>query len=81
MLLIIPTIESRLIGLVYVLVFGAGSIAGMSLMTFLVGLPFHLSATRFSQLFRCLQALAGLIGVVLGLSIIYEMGFAHPLNG
>lgn len=81
MLLVIPTIESRTIGLIYVLIFGIGSIAGMSIMTFLVGLPFHLTALRFNRFNRLMQGIAGLAGIFLGLWIIYEKGFIEGLLG
>lgn len=76
MLLVIPTIESRVLGLVYVLIFGVGSIGGMMLMSFLVGLPFHFTALRFNRFNYALQACAGLVSVLLGLSIIYEKAFS-----
>lgn len=76
MLLVIPTIGSRLVGLIYVLVFGIGSIGGMMLMSFLVGLPFHFTALRFNRFNYILQAGAGLVSVMLGLSIIYEKAFS-----
>jgi ABC-type nickel/cobalt efflux system permease component RcnA len=76
MLLVIPTIGSRAIGLLYVLIFGIGSIGGMMLMSFLVGLPFHFTALRFNRFNYALQAGAGLVSVVLGLSIIYEKAFS-----
>jgi high-affinity nickel permease len=76
MLLIIPTIGSRTVGLLYVLIFGVGSIAGMALMTLLVGLPFHLTAMRFARFNHVLQGTAGLAGIILGLWIVYENGFA-----
>ncbi len=79
MLLVIPTIESRTVGLLYIVVFGVGSIAGMSIMTFLVGLPFHFTALRFNRFNRILQAVAGLAGIVIGLSIIYEKGVSEGL--
>jgi sulfite exporter TauE/SafE len=72
MLLIIPTIESRAIGLLYIAIFGAGSIGGMMLMSLLIGLPFHLTAARFARYNKLLQAAAGLISVGLGLTIAYQ---------
>lgn len=75
MLLVIPTIGSRTIGLVYVVVFGVGSIGGMMLMSFLVGLPFHFTAVRFNRFNSVLQAGSGLVSVLLGLWIVYEKGF------
>lgn len=76
MLLVIPTIDSKLIGMLYVTIFGIGSIGGMMLMSFLVGLPFHLTASKFNVLNRILQAGAGCVSVILGLWIVYEKGFS-----
>lgn len=75
MLLVLQTIESRSVGLLYILIFGVGSIGGMMLMSFLVGLPFHLTASRFNRFNNLLQAVAGLVSVVFGLMIVYEKGF------
>ncbi len=79
MLLIIPTIESRPLGLLYIVIFGVGSIGGMMLMSFLVGLPFHLTALKFNRFNLVLQFIAGLVSVGLGLFIIYEKGFVEGL--
>lgn len=75
MLLVIPTIGSKAVGLLYIVVFGAGSIGGMMLMSFLVGLPFTLTAKRFNRFNGLLQGAAGLASIVLGLFIVYEKGF------
>ena len=76
MLLVIPTIGSRTVGLIYILLFGVGSIVGMALMTLIVGLPFQLTALRFSHFNQLLQGAAGLAGTVLGMWIVFERGFA-----
>lgn len=76
MLVMIPTIPSKTAGLVYIVVFGLGSIGGMMLMSLLVGLPFHYTALKFGKLNNVLQAVAGAVSVGLGLYIIYERGFA-----
>jgi len=81
MLLVIPTIESRPLGLLYIAIFGIGSIGGMMLMSFLVGLPFHLTAAKFNQYNRILQGIAGLISIVFGLLIVYEKGVTERLFG
>ena len=78
MLLVIPTIESRPLGLLYIVIFGVGSIAGMMLMSLLVGLPFYLSA-KFSRFNNVLQCAAGLVSIGLGLLIIYEKGVVEGL--
>lgn len=72
MLIVIPTIDTKLVGILYILIFGIGSIGGMMLMSFLVGLPFHLTALRFNQFNKALQATAGLISLVLGCAIVFE---------
>lgn len=77
MLALIPTIESKTVGLLYIVVFGVGSIGGMMLMSLIVGLPFHFTAVRSAKFYRLLQAGAGLASVVLGAFIIYEKGFAN----
>ncbi len=79
MLLVIPTIESRAVGLLYILIFGAGSIGGMMLMSFLVSLPFQLTEKKFNRLNYFLQSVAGLVSVGLGLFIVYEKAIAKSL--
>lgn len=81
MLIVIPTIESKALGLLYIVVFGIGSIGGMMIMSFLVGLPFHLTASRFNLVNRLLQGTAGIVSVALGLAIIYEKGINDRLFG
>lgn len=78
-LLIIPTIESRALGLLYIVIFGVGSIGGMMLMSFLVGLPFRLTDLKFQRFNHLLQAVAGLISISIGLWIVYEKGFTEGL--
>jgi sulfite exporter TauE/SafE len=81
MLLVIPTIESRAIGLLYIVIFGVGSIGGMMLMSFLVSLPFQLTAKKFNRLNHLLQGVAGLVSIILGLFIVYEKGVTEGLFG
>lgn len=76
MLLVLPTIESQTIGLLYIIIFGIGSIGGMMLMSMLVSLPLYLTAIHFNRLNLLLRVFAGLFSISLGLWIIYEKGFA-----
>jgi ABC-type nickel/cobalt efflux system permease component RcnA len=75
MLMVIPTIDSQWMGLLYIVVFGIGSIGGMMLMSFIVGLPFKLTAAKFDKFNVILQCLAGMASVGIGLKIVYEKGF------
>lgn len=72
MLFVIPTIKSQTVAMLYVLIFGVGSIAGMMVMSLLVGLPFHFTAGRFTLLNRGIRLVAGAFSLILGGSIIYE---------
>lgn len=72
MLLVLPAISSSALALLYILIFGAGSIIGMMLMSVLLGLPFHFTAGRFLQLNRAVRLGAGFFSFGLGLHIIYE---------
>lgn len=71
-LLLIPVIPSFWLKLIYLLVFGAGSIIGMMMMSWLVGLPAHLTAARFARVHFSVRALAGSAGVLFGLLLLYE---------
>jgi sulfite exporter TauE/SafE len=72
LLLLIPVIPSTALKIVYILVFGAGSIAGMVIMSCLVGLPTHLMAPRFLKLSLAVRALAGLFSLGFGAWLLHE---------
>lgn len=72
MLIVIPTIDTKMLGVLYIVIFGVGSIGGMMLMSLLVGLPFHLSGTRFNHLTKAFQAVAGAASVIVGALVIFE---------
>jgi sulfite exporter TauE/SafE len=75
MLLVVPTIKSEAVALLYILIFGIGSIGGMMAMSFLIGLPFHFTANRFDILNRGIRLIAGIFSLGLGASIVYEKLF------
>lgn len=79
MLLVLSTIPSPFIGMVYILVFGFGSICGMMLMSLFVGLPFRLTADRFRRAHLTVRGLAGLFSLGFGLFMVYEIGFIQGL--
>lgn len=78
-LLVLTQINSALLGMVYLAVFGLGSIIGMLLMSGLIGLPFAFSARKVTGLSYGLQTLAGLLSVAFGLWYAYETGIASGL--
>jgi ABC-type nickel/cobalt efflux system permease component RcnA len=80
-LLVLTQINSAALGLLYLSVFGVGSIIGMLLMSGLIGLPFALSARRLAGAGYGLQTVAGALGVAFGLWYAYETGVANGLWG
>jgi high-affinity nickel permease len=76
MLIIVPTIKSPYWAVAYILIFGLGSVGGMMAMSFLVGLPFHFTATNFVSLNKVVRFFAAFFSVGLGFKIIYEKLFA-----
>jgi nickel/cobalt exporter len=78
-LLVLTQISSPFLGLLYLAVFGVGSILGMLLMSGLVGLPFVFSSRKLSGLHYRLQMLAGLLSVAFGIWYAYETGITSGL--
>ncbi len=79
MLLVLSTISSPLAGLLYILVFGIGSVGGMMLMSALVGLPLSLTAKRFARAHFVVRCLAGLFSLSFGLFMVYQIGIKDGL--
>jgi hypothetical protein len=74
MLLVLSTIQSPLQALMYIVIFGAGSIAGMLIVSLLLALPLRWIAHRTASGYRLIHATAGVFscvfGVYLGLEIL-----------
>lgn len=79
MLLVLAQTRSLIAGLVYLGVFGVGSILGMIIMSGLVGLPFVLTSRRLSGLHYSLQTFAGALSIVFGLWYAYTTGLVSEL--
>jgi sulfite exporter TauE/SafE len=73
---VLTTIQSPTLGLVYIAVFGVGSIGGMMLMSSLLSLPFYLTAHRFTRLHGLARVLAGVFSLGVGLLMLWEKGRA-----
>jgi hypothetical protein len=66
-LMVLGTMPSPIAALVYLLVFGVGSTAGMLLLSGLVGLPVALATSEAPRLQAAIQGIAGIGSVALGL--------------
>jgi len=74
-LLVLAAVRDPAAALAYLLLFGAGTIAGMMLITCALAAPFAWSSSRLPHLNRQLRLAAGLLSCAFGLFLIYETGF------
>jgi sulfite exporter TauE/SafE len=81
MLLVLSTISAPAVGLIYIAIFGIGSIGGMVLMSALISLPVHLTASRFARANLVVRLAAGAFSLAWGLVMVYEIGFVDGLFG
>jgi high-affinity nickel-transport protein len=78
-LLVLSTIREPRWAVLYLLIFGIGTIAGMMLITAVLALPFSFVGYRFAWLNRSLVVGSGLLSLCFGSLICYEIGFVHGL--
>ncbi|HEY2680640.1 MAG TPA: hypothetical protein VGI59_04900 [Candidatus Udaeobacter sp.] len=79
-LLVLPIIRDPLWAVMYLSIFGAGTIAGMILITTAIAVPFSYSE-RFQFVHRHLGAAAGVVSFSFGLFLVYQIGFVNKLFG
>jgi ABC-type nickel/cobalt efflux system permease component RcnA len=83
-LLVLTTIREPRWAVAYLLVFGLGTIAGMMVITMMLGVPFAYTGKRFVGFNRGLGVASGVISVAFGFFITFQIGFvdglftAHP---
>ena len=65
--------------MLYLLVFGAGTIGGMMLITAALALPFSFAGYKFAWLNRGLVTASGLLSLAFGLFVCYQIGFVDGL--
>jgi sulfite exporter TauE/SafE len=78
-LLVLTTIRSPQWGVWYLLVFGLGTIVGMTLMTAAITLPFTRNESRFARLGGGLRLASGVISLGFGLFVAYRTGVVGGL--
>ena len=75
MILILASLPSATLGLVYLVVFGAGSILGMGLVSLCMGLFFSFVSNRLPTWDHDLGLAVGILSTVFGVGIVVEIGF------
>jgi len=78
-LLVLTTIQSPRWAVLYLAVFGVGTIVGMMLITALISLPFAYTGRRFGAMNRRLRIASGVVSLAFGLFIAYRIGFVEGL--
>lgn len=78
MLAVLATIESVPLGLAYIAIFGAGSIASMAGISVLIGLPFA-RAKNHVKLIMALRYASVIVAFVIGAGLVYELGFVNQV--
>ncbi|TNE36016.1 MAG: urease accessory protein [Alphaproteobacteria bacterium] len=75
-LLVASTIDRPAFGILYIALFGAGSILGMALLSAVIAVPLRYSAKSMTFAYNGLQAVVGVATLSLGLYTIYSLGLA-----
>jgi hypothetical protein len=78
-LLVLSTIREPKWAVLYLLIFGVGTIAGMMLITAVIALPFSFAGYRFAWLNHSLVTGSGLVSLGFGLFVCYQVGFVEGL--
>jgi high-affinity nickel-transport protein len=79
MMLVVGAIPSLLRAAGYILIFGVGSIGGMTVMSLLMTVPLALAARRLALVEQLIRLAAGLFSLGFGLFLAWEVGLVHLL--
>jgi sulfite exporter TauE/SafE len=66
------TADSTMTGMIFLLLFGIGSVIGMGVMSIFLAVPLTLTARTLTLANRSLQAGAGIFSLVIGATVVWE---------
>ena len=78
MLALLPTIDSFMAGLAYLLLFGVGTILSMALVTIALSAPFAMSGSH-DKLNKIVSGLAGTASILFGVALMSDISFGTSL--
>ncbi len=81
LVLALAAVQTALTGLLYIAIFGFGSIVGMTALSATIAVPLNWSARLLTRLDQALQAAIGCATLVLGGVIVYETVFVAWMGG
>jgi hypothetical protein len=76
---VLTTIRDPRWSILYLLLFGIGTIGGMMLITVALAWPFARAGAGFAGLHRGLRVVSGLVSLVLGAFLAYRVGVIDGL--
>jgi len=79
MLLILSTFNSLIIGIIYILLFGIGSMVGMAIVGGLISIPFIYSSKKSSSINTVIQYGTGMISIGFGSYLLFKIGYLEGL--
>lgn len=80
-LLIVPLIADARWAFLYLLIFGFGTVVGMTLVTISVAAPSALLSHRLTGVHRQLRIASGAISLLFGIYLVHKIGFGDGLFG
>jgi ABC-type nickel/cobalt efflux system permease component RcnA len=72
LLLVLATVPSFGVGMLYIVVFGIGSILGMVLLATAMSIPFAMGMEKFAQAQQPIRIVSALLSIVIGSTILVE---------
>jgi nickel/cobalt exporter len=78
-LLVLSTIHKPLWAIVYLVIFGTGTMLGMMCMTMAMSMPLMYAGEQMPRLSRYLSTASGIVSVCFGTFLVYQLGFVGGL--
>ena len=78
-LLVLPLIQKPVWGVLYLAIFGAGTIAGMMLITAAMAVPFAWSSRKLVRFNQGLALASGFLSLTFGIFMVYQIGVVKGL--
>ena len=79
MLVLLPTIDTFTTGLVYLILFGVGTVFSMALITILLSVPFVISSNN-ERITNIVNGVAGTASIIFGLLLMSDVAFDTKLT-
>jgi len=79
MLLVLSTMNSISLGIVYILLFGIGSMVGMAIVGGLISLPFIYTSKKFTSLNIKIRYITGFFSIIFGTFLMIKIGVFEGL--